>query len=118
MNTSTEYYLLSDMICFPNLLDGGSEPCDNPSKPLSISYTVGFHKEKLSSELVKAILQSWVLSGFTYVFQVLLSRLRLFLSPKYPYEEMLRTFHNQTNIIMCSYLPVFKSFNRTKGINC
>ncbi|KQK21861.1 endoglucanase 9 [Brachypodium distachyon] len=47
--------------------------------------------------------------------QVLLSRLRLFLSPGYPYEEMLRTFHNQTCIMMCSYLPVFKSFNRTKG---
>lgn len=47
--------------------------------------------------------------------QVLLSRLRLFLSPGYPYEEMLRTFHNQTSIIMCSYLPVFTSFNRTKG---
>ncbi|KAJ4764664.1 Endoglucanase [Rhynchospora pubera] len=47
--------------------------------------------------------------------QVLLSRLRLFLSPGYPYEEILRTFHNQTGNIMCSYLPVFKSFNRTKG---
>ncbi|KAF3783911.1 Endoglucanase 25 [Nymphaea thermarum] len=47
--------------------------------------------------------------------QVLLSRLRLFLSPGYPYEEILRTFHNQTNIVMCSFLPVFTSFNRTKG---
>ncbi|CAN6475822.1 unnamed protein product [Victoria cruziana] len=47
--------------------------------------------------------------------QVLLSRLRLFLSPGYPYEEILRTFHNQTNIVMCSYLPFFNSFNRTKG---
>ncbi|KAG0496088.1 hypothetical protein HPP92_000661 [Vanilla planifolia] len=47
--------------------------------------------------------------------QVLLSRLRLFLSPGYPYEEILRTFHNQTDIVMCSFLPVFKSFNRTKG---
>lgn len=47
--------------------------------------------------------------------QVLLSRLRLFLSPGYPYEEILRTFHNQTNIVMCSFLPIFKSFNRTKG---
>ncbi|XP_072975350.1 endoglucanase 9 [Typha angustifolia] len=47
--------------------------------------------------------------------QVLLSRLRLFLSPGYPYEEMLSTFHNQTSIIMCSYLPIFTSFNRTKG---
>lgn len=47
--------------------------------------------------------------------QVLLSRLRLFLSPGFPYEDMLMTFHNQTNIIMCSYLPYFNSFNRTKG---
>eukprot|EP00262_Sarcandra_glabra_P014820 TRINITY_DN441_c0_g6_i1.p1 TRINITY_DN441_c0_g6~~TRINITY_DN441_c0_g6_i1.p1 ORF type:complete len:617 (+),score=69.75 TRINITY_DN441_c0_g6_i1:199-2049(+) len=47
--------------------------------------------------------------------QVLLSRMRLFLSPGYPYEDMLMTFHNQTEIIMCSYLPVFTSFNRTKG---
>ncbi|KAE9591563.1 putative cellulase [Lupinus albus] len=47
--------------------------------------------------------------------QLLLSRLRLFLSPGYPYEELLRTFHNQTNIFMCSYLPFFTSFNRTKG---
>ncbi|KAJ0966294.1 hypothetical protein J5N97_027432 [Dioscorea zingiberensis] len=49
------------------------------------------------------------------VVQVLLSRLRLFLSPGYPYEEILRTFHNQTGNFMCSYLPMFKSFNRTKG---
>ncbi|MED6131189.1 hypothetical protein PIB30_007482 [Stylosanthes scabra] len=47
--------------------------------------------------------------------QVLLSRLRLFLSPGYPYEEMLSAFHNQTNLIMCSYLPVFTRFNRTRG---
>ncbi|XP_022929309.1 endoglucanase 25-like [Cucurbita moschata] len=47
--------------------------------------------------------------------QVLLSRLRLFLSPGYPYEEILRTFHNQTSIVMCSYLPFFTKFNHTKG---
>ncbi|KAJ1427090.1 Six-hairpin glycosidase superfamily [Sesbania bispinosa] len=47
--------------------------------------------------------------------QVLLSRLRFFFSPGYPYEEILRTFHNHTSIIMCSYLPVFRIFNRTKG---
>uniref|UniRef100_A0ACD5T702 Uncharacterized protein n=1 Tax=Avena sativa TaxID=4498 RepID=A0ACD5T702_AVESA len=47
--------------------------------------------------------------------QLLMSRLWLFLSPGYPYEDMLRTFQSQTSIIMCSYLPVFKSFNRTKG---
>ncbi|XP_073273621.1 endoglucanase 25-like [Primulina huaijiensis] len=47
--------------------------------------------------------------------QVLLSRLRLFLSPGYPYEEILSTFHNQTSIFMCSFLPEFSTFNRTKG---
>ncbi|MCL7044397.1 hypothetical protein MKW94_003166 [Papaver nudicaule] len=47
--------------------------------------------------------------------QVLLTRLRLFLSPGYPYEDMLSTFHNQTNYIMCAYLPVFSDFKRTKG---
>ncbi|XP_074560572.1 endoglucanase 10-like [Curcuma longa] len=47
--------------------------------------------------------------------QVLLSRLRLFLSPGYPYEEILSTFHNQTGNVMCTYLPYFNSFNRTKG---
>ncbi|KAL8109548.1 hypothetical protein AgCh_025604 [Apium graveolens] len=47
--------------------------------------------------------------------QVLLTRMRLFLSPGYPYEEALKTFHNQTSIYMCSFLPFFTSFNRTKG---
>ncbi|XP_009339798.2 endoglucanase 25 [Pyrus x bretschneideri] len=46
---------------------------------------------------------------------LLLSRLRLFLNYGYPYEEMLRTFHSQVDETMCSYLPVFTSFNRTKG---
>lgn len=41
--------------------------------------------------------------------------MRLFLSPGYPYEQTLQTFHNQTSIIMCSFLPYFSSFNRTKG---
>ncbi|CAH2078092.1 unnamed protein product [Thlaspi arvense] len=47
--------------------------------------------------------------------QLLLTRLRLFLSPVYPYEDMLSTFHNQTGIVMCSYLPYFHKFNRSKG---
>ncbi|KAL1534964.1 cellulase [Salvia divinorum] len=47
--------------------------------------------------------------------QVLLSRLRLFLSPGYPYEEILKTYHNQTSIFMCSFLPYYTSFNRTRG---
>ncbi|XP_010529892.1 PREDICTED: endoglucanase 25-like [Tarenaya hassleriana] len=47
--------------------------------------------------------------------QLLLSRLRLFLSPGYPYEEILRSFHKQTGVVMCSYLPYFRKFNRTSG---
>ncbi|KAF3597320.1 hypothetical protein DY000_02027234 [Brassica cretica] len=47
--------------------------------------------------------------------QLLLTRLRLFLSPGYPYEDILRTFHNQTGVVMCSYLPYYKKFKRTKG---
>nr|VDD15826.1 unnamed protein product [Brassica oleracea] len=47
--------------------------------------------------------------------QLLLTRMRLFLSPGYPAEEVLRKFHNQISIVMCSYLPSFNKFNRTKG---
>ncbi|KAH0926286.1 hypothetical protein HID58_018542 [Brassica napus] len=47
--------------------------------------------------------------------QLLLTRLRLFLSPPFPYEDMLKTFHEQTSIVMCSYLPDYTKFNRTKG---
>lgn len=47
--------------------------------------------------------------------QLLFTRLRLFLSPPFPYEEMLRVFHEQTSIVMCSYLPYYTKFNRTKG---
>ncbi|CAH2078068.1 unnamed protein product [Thlaspi arvense] len=47
--------------------------------------------------------------------QLLLTRLRLFLGPPYPYEEMLSTFHKQIGVVMCSYLPYFHKFNRTKG---
>ncbi|KAJ8754870.1 hypothetical protein K2173_015382 [Erythroxylum novogranatense] len=35
--------------------------------------------------------------------QVFLSCLRLFLSPSYPYKEILQTFHNQTNVCAHSY---------------
>ncbi|CAH8314186.1 unnamed protein product [Eruca vesicaria subsp. sativa] len=47
--------------------------------------------------------------------QLLLTRLRLFISPGYPYEYILSTFHNQTGVVMCSYLPYYKKFKRTKG---
>ncbi|CAH2051153.1 unnamed protein product [Thlaspi arvense] len=47
--------------------------------------------------------------------QLLLTRLRVFLRPGYPYEETLSDFHNQIGVVMCSYLPYFNKFNRTKG---
>lgn len=47
--------------------------------------------------------------------QVVLSRFRMMMNPGYPYEEVLRQYNNETNIIMCSYLPQFKAFNVTKG---
>ncbi|KAJ7514211.1 hypothetical protein O6H91_23G033500 [Diphasiastrum complanatum] len=47
--------------------------------------------------------------------QVLLTRLRLLQYPGYPYDEVLKNFNNQTNIVMCSYLPVYKRFLRTPG---
>ncbi|KAJ7250444.1 hypothetical protein O6H91_17G062000 [Diphasiastrum complanatum] len=47
--------------------------------------------------------------------QVLLTRLRLLQGPGYPYEEVLRNLHNQTNIVMCSYLPIYQRFPRTQG---
>ncbi|EEF47305.1 endoglucanase 25 [Ricinus communis] len=47
--------------------------------------------------------------------QLLLSRMRIFLGYGYPYEEMLSTFQNHVEDIMCSYLPAFPTFKRTKG---
>ncbi|XP_073142271.1 endoglucanase 25-like isoform X2 [Henckelia pumila] len=47
--------------------------------------------------------------------QVLLSRLRIFRSPGYPYAGILRAFEDQTRTFMCSFLPDFSKFNRTKG---
>ncbi|KAJ7201227.1 hypothetical protein O6H91_20G024900 [Diphasiastrum complanatum] len=47
--------------------------------------------------------------------QVLLTRLRLLQGPGYPYEEVLKNFNNQTNVVMCSYLPAYRRFPTTPG---
>ena len=47
---------------------------------------------------------------------LLLTRLRIFLSPGYPYEDMLKSYHNVTGLTMCSYLQQFHVFNWTKGM--
>ncbi|KAK4605667.1 hypothetical protein RGQ29_000107 [Quercus rubra] len=46
---------------------------------------------------------------------LLLTRLRLFLNPGYPYEDMLQMYHNVTGLNMCSYLHNFHVFNWTNG---
>nr|XP_043606084.1 endoglucanase 12-like [Erigeron canadensis] len=46
---------------------------------------------------------------------LLLTRLRLFLNPGYPYEGLLRSYHNATSLTMCSYLQQYQVFNWTKG---
>lgn len=46
---------------------------------------------------------------------LLLTRLRIFLNPGYPYEDMLSMYHNVTGLTMCSYLREFRVFNWTKG---
>ncbi|GFP95756.1 endoglucanase 12 [Phtheirospermum japonicum] len=46
---------------------------------------------------------------------LVLTRMRLFLSPGYPYEEMLRQYHNVTELTMCSYLEKYNVFNWTRG---
>ncbi|MBA0620806.1 hypothetical protein Godav_006480 [Gossypium davidsonii] len=47
--------------------------------------------------------------------QLLMSRLRMFLDFGYPYEEMLKNFHEQISEIICSYLPGSNNFKRTNG---
>lgn len=46
---------------------------------------------------------------------LLLTRLRIFLSPGYPYENMLSSYHNITGLTMCSYLQRYHVFNWTRG---
>ncbi|KAF5177851.1 Endoglucanase [Thalictrum thalictroides] len=47
--------------------------------------------------------------------ELLLTRFRMFLSPGYPYEDMLSVYHDATGHNMCSYLQEYNVFNWTKG---
>lgn len=51
---------------------------------------------------------------------LVLMRARLFLNPGYPYEDMLKSYHNVTGLTMCSYLKRYNVFNWTQGksTNC
>ncbi|TXG48466.1 hypothetical protein EZV62_027760 [Acer yangbiense] len=46
---------------------------------------------------------------------LLLTRLRIFLNPGYPFEGMLIKYHNATTLTMCSYIKLFGIFNWTQG---
>ncbi|KAL3654006.1 Endoglucanase 12 [Castilleja foliolosa] len=46
---------------------------------------------------------------------LVLTRMRLFLSPGYPYEDMLSRYHHMTELTMCSYLKKYDVFNWTRG---
>ncbi|KAL8557746.1 hypothetical protein ACS0TY_005016 [Phlomoides rotata] len=46
---------------------------------------------------------------------LLLTRIRLFLNPGYPYEDMLKSYHSVTGLTMCSYLRRYNVFNFTQG---
>ncbi|KAK4858424.1 hypothetical protein QYF36_016164 [Acer negundo] len=46
---------------------------------------------------------------------LLLTRFRIFLNPGYPYEEMLRMYHNTTTLTMCAYMKQYGVFNWTRG---
>ncbi|KAK9141414.1 hypothetical protein Scep_011095 [Stephania cephalantha] len=47
--------------------------------------------------------------------ELLLTRIRIFLSPGYPYEDMLKSYHNLTQLNVCCYLRQFHVFNWTRG---
>ncbi|WOL01301.1 hypothetical protein Cni_G10017 [Canna indica] len=47
--------------------------------------------------------------------ELLLTRMRLFLNPGYPYEESLSGYHNATSLNMCMALQRFNVFNYTRG---
>ncbi|KAL7253502.1 hypothetical protein ACSBR1_007939 [Camellia fascicularis] len=46
---------------------------------------------------------------------LLLTRLRIFINPGYPYEDMLRSYQKVTSLTMCSYLQTYHVFNWTRG---
>ncbi|KAI3981363.1 hypothetical protein MKX01_001808 [Papaver californicum] len=47
--------------------------------------------------------------------ELLLTRMRIFVNPGYPYEYMLRSYQNLTILNMCSYLKQYNVYNFTKG---
>ncbi|KAI3728185.1 hypothetical protein L6452_16817 [Arctium lappa] len=46
---------------------------------------------------------------------LLLTRIRLFLNPGFPYEALLSKYQSATDLTMCSFLPRYQFFNRTQG---
>ncbi|KAI3944077.1 hypothetical protein MKW92_005586 [Papaver armeniacum] len=47
--------------------------------------------------------------------ELLLTRLRIFLNPGFPYEMLLERYHYHSDLIMCSYLKKYNVYNFTRG---
>ncbi|KAF9616397.1 hypothetical protein IFM89_029651, partial [Coptis chinensis] len=99
------------------LLDGATalyKFADDPSKRLSYSRGNSniaryYNSTGYWDEII------WSAAWMFYASELLLTRLRIFLGPGYPYEGLLRRYHNEAGSNVCSYLRQFNVFNWTKG---
>ncbi|KAF3453204.1 hypothetical protein FNV43_RR03643 [Rhamnella rubrinervis] len=81
---------------------------------ISLATNPGFPKNaKAFYGILELSVPSW--NNKLPAAMLLLTRLRIFLNPGYPAEDMLRMYHNTTCLNMCSYLQRFQSFNWTRG---
>ncbi|KAK2635113.1 hypothetical protein Ddye_029905 [Dipteronia dyeriana] len=81
---------------------------------ISLATNPGMPKNsKAFSGIVDLSVPSW--DNKLPAVMLLLTRLRIFLNPGYPYEGMLIKYHNTTTLTMCSYIKLFRVFNWTRG---
>uniref|UniRef100_A0A2N9EH71 Endoglucanase n=1 Tax=Fagus sylvatica TaxID=28930 RepID=A0A2N9EH71_FAGSY len=87
---------------------------DGNSSYLSLATNPGIPKNSKAFYMIPDLsVPSW--DNKLPAAMLLLTRLRLFLNPGYPYEDMLQMYHNVTGLNMCSYLHSFHVFNWTHG---
>ncbi|XP_076927969.1 endoglucanase 12-like [Bidens hawaiensis] len=84
------------------------------SSYLTLATTAGLFRNRiaLNDNLSQRVL-SW--DNKSPAAMLLLTRIRFFLNPGFPYEELLYKYNNATSINMCSYLQRYQVFNWTKG---
>lgn len=82
---------------------------------ISLATNPGFSKHSKAFYGIRELsVPSW--NNKLPAAMLLLTRLRIFLNPGYPPEDMLRMYHNTTCLNMCSYLQRFHAFNWTRGM--